>query len=95
MEKGYGFLLGRMYFTGSDGYQNLLVFPPMLNLLIMDSNDKITKWIESGISPKNIKPFDPSLAPIISTFGVGGISIKFHNSVLVQKILFHHIVISC
>ena len=29
-EKGYGFLLGRMYFTGVNGYQNFLVFTPML-----------------------------------------------------------------
>ena len=25
-EKGYGYLLGRIYFTGNGGYQNFLVF---------------------------------------------------------------------
>ena len=27
--KGYYFLLGRMYFTGNDGYENFLVIAPM------------------------------------------------------------------
>ena len=35
LEKRYVFLSGRIYFTGNDGYQNLLVFPPMLNSLIL------------------------------------------------------------
>ena len=30
-EKGYDFLLSRMYFTGNDGYQNFLVFDPKLS----------------------------------------------------------------
>ena len=29
----YDFLLGRMYFTGNDGYQNFLVFAPILTLI--------------------------------------------------------------
>ena len=29
-EKGYDFLLGRMYFTGNDGYQTFLVLPQCL-----------------------------------------------------------------
>ena len=37
-EKVYYFLLGRMYFTGNDGYQNFLVFAPLLSFLILDSN---------------------------------------------------------
>ena len=41
-EKRYDFLLDRMYFTGDDGYQNFLVFPPMLSSLILDSNRKVT-----------------------------------------------------
>ena len=48
-EKGYDFLLGKMYFTGDDGYQNFLVFAPMLSLLILDSNKKVTNWISTGI----------------------------------------------
>ena len=30
-EKGYDFLLGKMYFTGDDDYHNFLVFVPMFN----------------------------------------------------------------
>ena len=41
-EKGYDILLGRMYFTGNDGYQNFLVFAPMLSSLILNSNRKVT-----------------------------------------------------
>ena len=48
-EKGYDFLLGKMYFTGDDGYQNFLVFAPMLSLLILDSNKKVTNWMSTGI----------------------------------------------
>ena len=40
--KGYDLLLGRMYFTGDDGYQNFLVFAPILSLLVLDSNEKVT-----------------------------------------------------
>ena len=29
-EKRYNFLLGRMYFTGDDGYQSILVFAQCL-----------------------------------------------------------------
>ena len=39
-EKGYDFLLGRMYFTGDNGFQNFLVFAPMLSSLL-DSNTKV------------------------------------------------------
>ena len=35
--KGYGFLLGRMYFTSDDGYQKFLVFAQMLNSLTLDN----------------------------------------------------------
>ena len=31
-----------MYFTGDDGYQNFLVFAPILSLLVLDSNEKVT-----------------------------------------------------
>ena len=41
-EKGYDFLLGRMYFTDDDDYQNFLVFAPMLSSLILYSNRKVT-----------------------------------------------------
>ena len=41
-EKGYDFLLGRIYFTGNDGNQNFFVFVPMLNSIVLDSNNKVT-----------------------------------------------------
>ena len=47
-EKGYDFLLGTMYFTGNDCYQNFLVFAPMLSSIILDSNKKVTYWISTG-----------------------------------------------
>ena len=53
-EKGYDFLLGTMYFTGNDGYQNFLIFAPMLSSLILDCNRKVTDWILTRIlSEKN------------------------------------------
>ena len=39
-KKDCDFLLGRMYFTGNNVYQNFLVFAPMLSFLILDSNKK-------------------------------------------------------
>ena len=39
--KGYAFLLGRINFTGNDGYQNFLFFFPMLSSLILDRNKKL------------------------------------------------------
>ena len=62
-EKGYDFLLGRMYFTDDNGYQNFLIFAPMLSSLILDSNRKVTNWISTGISSEKIKPFDTVLEP--------------------------------
>ena len=43
------FLIGRMYFTGDDGYQNFLVFVSMLSSLIVNNNKKATNWISLGI----------------------------------------------
>ena len=65
-KKGYDFLLGRMYFRSNDGYQNILVFAPMLNSLILDSNKKVTNQISTIISTEKIKPFDTNLEPIMS-----------------------------
>ena len=64
-EKGYDFLLGRVYFTANDGYLNFLDFAPMLSSLILNRNEKITNWIwiSTGISSEIIKPFDTSLEP--------------------------------
>ena len=50
-EKEYDFLLGIMSFTGNDGYQNFLVFAPILSSLISESKKKVTNWILTRISP--------------------------------------------
>ena len=57
-EKGYAFLLGRMYFTRNDNYQNLLVFDPMLSSLILDSNEKVNNWILTRTSSEKVKRLD-------------------------------------
>ena len=54
-EKGYDFLLGRMYFAVDDCYQNFLVYSPMLNSLILDSNKKVGNWILTKTSSEKIK----------------------------------------
>ena len=78
-EKGYDFLLRRMYFTGNDGYQHFLVFSPILRCLILDSNksNKVTNWKSTGISPEKIKPFDINLEPLISNLADGRVILKF------------------
>ena len=72
-----------MYFTDDDGYQNFLVFAPMLRSLIFDSNRKVTDWISIGISSEKIKPFDTDLEPTMSNLGNGRVNLKFDNSALV------------
>ena len=75
-----------MYFKGNDGYQNSLVFDPMLNSFILDSNAKVTDWISTRLSSEKIKPFDTGLEPTMSNNG--GINLKFNSSVFVQKSIF-------
>ena len=70
-EKGYNFLLDRMYFTGNDGYQNFLAFASILSSLILCRNKKVTKWISTGISSEKIKLFDTGLVPIMSNLTNG------------------------
>ena len=65
-EKWYNFLLDKTYFTDNDGYQNFSVFEPMISSLTLHNNNKVTNWKSTGISPKKIKQFDPSLPPIMS-----------------------------
>ena len=84
-EKGYDFLLDRMYFTGDQGYQNFLVFVWMLSSKILDSNKKVTNWILTGISSEKVKPFDTNLEATMSNVANGRVILKFNNSVLVQK----------
>ena len=74
-----------MYFTGEDGYQNCLVFAPMISSLVLDSNRKVTNWILTGISSEKIKPFDTGLEPTMSNLANGRVNLKFKNPVLVQK----------
>ena len=84
-EKGYEFLLHRMYFTENDGYQNFVVFTPMLSSLILDNNKKLTNWISTGMSSEKIKLFDTNLEPTMSNLDNDRGTLKFNNSVLVQK----------
>ena len=85
MEKGYDFLLGRMYFTGDNGYQNFLVFAPILSSLTLDNNKKVTNWISTKISSEKIKPFNTNLDTTMSNLAYGRVILTFNNSVLVEK----------
>ena len=82
-EKGFDFLLGRMYFTGNDGYQNFFSFAAMLSLLILDSNKKVTNSISTRISSEKIKLFNTNLEPTMSNLADGRVKLKFNNSVSV------------
>ena len=70
-EKSNDLLLGRMYFTGDDGYQNFLVFAPILSLLILNSNEKVTNWMSTGISSEKINSFDINLEPSMTNLANG------------------------
>ena len=60
-----------MYFTGDDGYQHFLVFAPILSLLVLDSNEKVTNWMSTGISSEKIKSFDTNLEPSMTNLANG------------------------
>ena len=74
-----------MYFADSDGYQNFLVFVPMLSSLILDSNKNVTYLISTRISSEKIKPFDTNLEQTMSNLANGRVILNFNNSVLVQE----------
>ena len=78
-------MLSRLYFTSNDGYQNFLVFAPMLSSLVLDSNINITNWISTGISSEKIKPFDTNFELTMSNLAKDRLNLKFKNYVLVQK----------
>ena len=59
-------MLGRIHFTGNDGYQSFIVFALILSSLIWDSNKKVTNYISTWISSEKIKPFDTGLEPTMS-----------------------------
>ena len=46
MTQDYNFLLGRIYFTSNDGFQNTFVYPPTLDTLEL-KKDKGTAYIFS------------------------------------------------
>ena len=83
--KRYESLLDRMYFTGDDGYQNFLVFTPMLSSPILDSNKKVTNSVSTRISFEKIQPFDTNLGTTMSNLANGRVILKLNNFVLVQK----------
>ena len=74
-----------MYFTGDDGYQNFLVFAPMHSSLIFDSNKKVTNLISTEISSEKNKLFGTNIEPTMSNLANGRVTLKYNNSVLVQK----------
>ena len=80
-------MLGTIHFTGNDDYHNFVVFAPILNLVTFD-NKKITNWISAEVLPEKINPFNPSIALFMSDLS-SRVSIKFNNSVLVQKNFLH------
>ena len=84
-EKGYDSLLGRLYFTGSDGHQDFLVFAVIFNSLILGSNKKIINRILTGISYENVKPFVTNLELTMFNLANDRVILNFNNSVLVQK----------
>ena len=55
-----------MDFTGNDGYQNFLVFAPMLSSLKLGSNKKVRSWISTGISCEKVNSFNTNLEPTMS-----------------------------
>ena len=82
-----------MHFTGNNGYQNFLVFAPMLSSLILHRNKKTTNWISTGISSENIKAFDKNLEPTISNLANGKVIFKFINSVFGLKFFFLYCIV--
>ena len=67
-------------YTSDNGYQFYL-------------HQCLIRWILTGISPKKFKPFDFSLALIMSNLANGKVK-KINNSVLVQTILLYCIITS-
>ena len=64
MTKDYNFLLGRIYFTSNDGFQNTFVYPPTLDTLEL-KKDKGTAYIFSW---KSKGVFNSKLKPLYTTF---------------------------
>ena len=64
-----------MYFRGNDGFQNFLVFVPMLSSLVLDSNKNVTSWISTAILSENIKRFYTNLEQIMSNLANGRVNV--------------------
>ena len=62
--------------TGNDGYQNFLVFVPILKSLILDSNVKVTNWINISLQQSS------------SNLANGRVTLKFNNSNSKLKFLY-------
>ena len=60
-----------MYFTGNHGYQNFLVCVPVISLLTLGRNRKVTNWTSTGIVFSKIKPLDPDLKSTMSNLANG------------------------
>ena len=60
-----------------------LLLAPMISSLTLNSNEKVTNCISTGISPEKIKPFDTNLEQITSSLANGQVILNFNNSVLI------------
>ena len=75
----------RMYFTGNNGYQNFLVFAPILSSIILHSNKKDNNCILTRIPYEKIKLFDTNIEQTMSNLANGRVILTCNNYVLVQK----------
>ena len=64
-----------MCFKGNDGFQNFLVFVPMLSSLVLDSNKNVTNWISTAILSENIKRFYTNLEQTMSNLANGRVNV--------------------
>ena len=64
-----------MCFKGNDGFQNFLVFVPMLSSLVLDSNKNVTSWISTAILSENIKRFYTNLEQTMSNLANGRVNV--------------------
>ena len=56
--KDYNFFLGRIYFTGNDGSQNMFVYKPTLDTLELKhkSTDYVLSWKTKEVDNSKLKP---------------------------------------
>ena len=63
-------MLGKIYFTGDDVYDNFLAFAPILSCPNWIAIKKAANWISTGISFKKVKPFDTNLELTMSNLAM-------------------------